>query len=586
MFPLSLFSVPRCERVCPHDLRRRAPTTSGFVAWLNLGGPEIASQENMSEQNAAPKTFALTIRGGTLVTAENGAQRVDLGINDGKIAAIQPALPPGAVDIDASGLHLLPGGVDSHCHIEQKTSTGLTPVDNFFTAGGAALAGGTTCLIPFACQHRGERIRDVVAAYRLVAAKSAADYALHVIVTDPAEEHAAADLEQCFSEGISSVKVYMTYDALKLRDDQMLDVLALCRQHGAMVMVHAESHELIGWITRRLLAADQVAAKFHAVARPAIAEREAAHRAITFAEFIGTPLLIVHVSSAQAAEEIARARARGLPIFGETCPQYLELTQQCLCAPEEEGKRYLCSPPLRTEKDQTALWHALRRGDLQVVSSDHSAYNFGGGGAASKSFGGPSTPFAKVPMGLPGLETRLPLLVSGALGGKLDSLQQAVALACANPARLYGLYPRKGTLAVGSDADVVLVDVTRGQTISKGALHDSLDYTPYERMELRGLVVRTFLRGKTAFMRAAGCQPCGPPIAGAPADELSAERGGGEFISGGRPDLLGWSAAGERQWPDDADIVAQRCVEILGPNLDGVVANEAEGGRKRARADE
>ena len=520
--------------------------------------------------------FVTTIRGGTLVTAEDGEQRIDLGIDaEGRVAAIESELPPGTEDIDATGLYVLPGGVDSHCHIEQKTSTGLTPVDDFYTASASALAGGTTTFIPFACQHRGQRIRDVVAAYREVAAKAAVDYALHVIVSDPSETHATEDLKECFANGYSSVKVYMTYDALKLKDEELLDVLALCRAHGAMVMVHAESHELIAWITRRLLTAENVSAKYHAVARPALAEREATHRAITFAEFIGTPMLIVHVSSAQAAEEIDRARARGLPIYGETCPQYLYLTKQCLCAPGAEGNKFLCSPPLRSAADQTALWRALNRGVLQVVSSDHSAYNFGGPGAASKTAGGPSTPFTKVPMGLPGLECRLPLLLSGALSGKLDSLQHAIKLGCSNPARLYGLHPRKGTLQVGSDADIVLFDSSAEVTVTKGWLHDELDYTPYEGLGLRGAVVRTLLRGRTCFVRGSGAaRSAGPATESSngntdstAAGVMSAPRGSGKLIVCGTPDLLGWNAA---QWPDSADIVEQHCVDILGLAHDGI----------------
>ena len=312
--------------------------------------------------------------GGTVVT-EEGERRADIGIIDGLVAAVEPSLPPGAHDIDASGLHVLPGGVDSHAHIEQKTSTGLTPVDNFYSASVAALCGGTTTIVPFACQHRGQRIRDVVEEYRCTAVKAAVDYAMHVIVTDPAEAHALEDLRVCFASGYTSVKVYMTYDALRLKDDDLLDVLAICRAHGAIVMVHAgdartrteaagaesgssrvlgirvaESNDLIGWITRKLLKAELVLPRFHAAARPAIAEREATHRAITFAEYLGTPLLVVHVSSAEAAAEISAARARGLAIFGETCPQYLVLTEGCLC--ETHGEKFLCSPPLRTEFDQ------------------------------------------------------------------------------------------------------------------------------------------------------------------------------------------------------------------------------------------
>ena len=514
-------------------------------------------------------SYDLTIRGGTLVTAEGGSRRADLGITAGRIAAVEPSLPAGTEDIDASGLFVLPGGVDSHCHIEQKTSTGLTPVDDFYSAGCSALAGGTTTFVPFACQHRGMRIRDAVAEYRQTAEKAAIDYALHIIVSDPSVPHAAEDLRACFADGLTSVKVYMTYDALKLKDDELLDVLALCRAHGAMVMVHAESHDLIAWITRRLLSAECVAAKYHAAARPMLAEREATHRAITFAEFIGTPLLVVHVSSGESADEIARARERGVPIFGETCPQYLTLTQKALCvtcdvtgAKPGEGNKFLCSPPLRTEAEQRRLWAALRRGELQVISSDHSAYNFEGPpGSASKTAGGAATPFTKVPMGLPGLECRLPLLLSGARNGWLASLEQAVAVCCANPARLFGCHPRKGTLQVGSDADVVLWDAAAERTITKQALHDVLDYTPYEGIAMRGEVVRTLLRGKTVFLRGKGAGEVGV---------LSAERGGGQFIPCGRPDLLGWSG----NWPDDGDIVQQHVVATLGPKLDGEVEGE------------
>ena len=519
-------------------------------------------------------TYDLTIRGGTLVTAEGGSRRADLGITDGKVAAVESSLPAGTEDIDASGLYVMPGGVDSHCHIEQKTSTGLTPVDDFYSAGCSALAGGTTTFVPFACQHRGMRIRDAVAEYRQTAGKAAVDYALHVIVSDPSVPHAAEDLRACFADGLTSVKVYMTYDALKLKDDELLDVLALCRAHGVMVMVHAESHDLIAWITRRLLSAECIAAKYHAAARPMLAEREATHRAITFAEFIGTPLLVVHVSSGEAADEIARARERGVPIFGETCPQYLMLTQKSLCvtcdapgARPGEANKFLCSPPLRTEAEQRRLWAALRRGELQVISSDHSAYNFEGPpGSASKTAGGAATPFTKVPMGLPGLECRLPLMLSGARNGWLSSLEQAVAVCCANPARLYGCHPRKGALLVGSDADVVLWSAEGERTITKQALHDDvLDYTPYEGVTVRGEVVRTLLRGKTVFLRSDG-----------DAGVLSAERGGGQFIPCGRPDLLGWSG----NWPDDGDIVQQHVVATLGPKLDG----ETEGGEGETRA--
>lgn len=460
------------------------------------------------------RRFDVTVRNGTVVTASSTV-RADIGIVNGRVAAIAPALPAGLIDHDATGLHVLPGGVDSHCHIEQKTSTGLTPCDDFFTASIAALCGGTTTLIPFACQHRGQSVRKVVDAYRLVAAKCACDYAIHIIVSDPAAPGALDDLRVLFGEGYTSVKAYMTYDALKLRDDEMLELFVLCRTHGAIVMVHAESHDLIAWITRRLLDAERTLPRYHAIARPAIAEREATHRAVTFAELIGTPLLLVHVSSAEAAAEVADARRRGLAVFGETCPQYLTLTRESLARPHDAAK-YLCSPPLRGPSDQHALWRGLADGSLSVVSSDHSAYHFeahdglpmsraaGWKPLASKTMvdeHGNRLPFSKVPMGLPGLECRLPLLLSHGVGaGHLD-LQRVAALSATNPARLYGLHPRKGTIVVGSDADLVLWDLTAEWTVTKAALHDSLDYTPYEGQRLQGAPVLTLIRGRVAFRR-------------------------------------------------------------------------------------
>lgn len=534
--------------------------------------------------------FDLVVAGGRVV-CEDGVCNADIGITDGTIAEIAE---PGALSqggravrtLDARGLIVAPGGVDSHCHIEQKTSTGLTPCDDFHSASVAALCGGTTTIVPFACQHRGRRIASVVAEYRSLAAKAACDYAFHIIVADPSEAHCVDDLRACFAQGggYSSVKVYMTYDALKLRDAELLDVLELCRAAGAMVMVHAESDGMIGWITSRLLKAGHVAPKFHGAARPDLAEREATHRAITFAEYVATPLLVVHVSSAAAAAEIARARAeRGSPIYGETCPQYLTLTSKKLQGTatgattmhgheghahhghahassanlegEWEGAKYLCSPPLRGQADIDALWAALRDGALQVVSSDHSAYSF-----APHSSGNPAYKLAKplaeraftsVPMGLPGLETRLPLLFSaGVQAGRID-LRTFAAVCATNPAKLYGLYPRKGVIAVGADADFAIFDPATHLTLTHAALHDALDYTPYEGMALDGALAFTVLRGEVVFQKGCGGEGSG--------DVVRAPRGSGQFIASGRPDLLGWAGG---PFPCDSDVVLDKASRL------------------------
>ena len=549
--------------------------------------------------------FDLVVSGGRVV-CEDGVRIADIGVTGGVIAEIAA---PGALSnggratrtLDAGGLVVAPGGVDSHCHIEQKTSTGLTPCDDFHSASVAALCGGTTTIVPFACQHRGGRVATVVAEYRALAAKAACDYAFHVIVADPAEEHCVADLKACFAQpggGYSSVKVYMTYDALKLRDAELLDVLALCRAAGAMVMVHAESDGMIGWITARLLKAGHVTPKFHGAARPELAEREATHRAITFAEYVATPLLVVHVSGAAAAAEIARARAeRGSPIFGETCPQYLTLTAEKLqgTAPpaaaaeghgghaahdhghdhghahasaanlegEWEGAKYLCSPPLRAQADVDALWAALRDGSLQVVSSDHSAYSF-----APHPSGNPAyklaTPlaeraFTKVPMGLPGLETRLPLLFSaGVQAGRID-LRTFAAVCATNPAKLYGLYPRKGAIAVGADADFAIFDPAAHSTLTHAALHDTLDYTPYEGMALDGALAFTVLRGGVVFEKGGRGTAGGGGGAGGGDDVVRAPRGSGQFLASGRPDLLGWAGG---PFPCGGDIVLDKASRL------------------------
>uniref|UniRef100_A0A6S9T408 dihydropyrimidinase n=1 Tax=Chrysotila carterae TaxID=13221 RepID=A0A6S9T408_CHRCT len=358
----------------------------------------------------------------------------------------------------------------------------------------------------------------------------------------------------------------MTYDALKLSDTQMLDVLLLCRQHGAMVMVHAESHELVAWITAKLLDVELGgkfhAPHFHAMARPAVAEREAAHRAISFAEYVDTPLLIVHVSSGDTAAEIGRAKQRDIPIYGETCPQYLYLTDKCLCS--AEGAKFLCSPPLRTEKEQAALWQALNEGVLQVVSSDHSAYNYGSAkGGASKTMGGTDAPFTKVPMGLPGLECRLPLLYSAALLGKI-SLTRMVEVVSTNPAKLYGLYPRKGALAVGADADIVVCDPNISSTIGSRSLHDELDYTPYEGVRVQGAVMFTFLRGDVVFRRDLRTG----------AEEITAARGGGQWCAAHTPHLLGHTN-GARAWPCEGSVVLQRAAAFDAAMRGGVQQHPA-----------
>src|SRR3954469_22319285 len=291
--------------------------------------------------------YDLVIRNGTVVTAVDTTP-CDVGVKDGVVAMLGRGLPAGTREIDATGKLVLPGAIDSHCHIEQQSSAGVMCADDFYSATVSAAFGGTTSVIPFAAQHRGQSLRAVVQEYHAAAGpKAVIDYAFHLIVSDPSEQVLGQELPALIRDGYTSFKVYMTYDALKLSDRQILDVLALAREERALVMVHAENADCIGWLTRRLELAGRTAPKHHAAARPPVVEREATHRAIALAELAEVPILIVHVSGAEAVEQIRWARGRGLNVYAETCPQYLFLTADDLDAPGFAGAKCVCSPPPR-----------------------------------------------------------------------------------------------------------------------------------------------------------------------------------------------------------------------------------------------
>lgn len=441
--------------------------------------------------------FDLVIRGGTVATAAD-VGRCDVGVKDGKVVALAAELAGGAETVEAGGKLVLPGGIDSHCHIAQKGSLGVETADDFRSGSISAACGGTTTIMPFAAQYKGQSLRQVVDAYHARAAGEAViDYAFHLIISDPTDQVLGQDLPALIREGCTSFKVYMTYDSLKLDDSQMLQVLATARREGAMVMVHAENHDVIAWLSERLLAAGKVAPKYHAVAHAAPAEREATHRAITLAEIVDVPLLIVHVSGREAIEQIRLAQARGLKVYGETCPQYLFLTADDLDRPGFEGAKYVCSPPPRDAANQEFVWNGIAGGVLGVFSSDHAAYRFDD--PEGKKLHGDKAPFKTIPNGVPGLEIRLPMLFSEGVGRGRISLEQFVAVTATNPAKIYGLYPRKGTIAVGADADIAVWDPEREVTITAAGLHDNMDYTPYEGRRVKGWPVMTFSRGELVW---------------------------------------------------------------------------------------
>ena len=437
--------------------------------------------------------YDLVIRNGAVATAAD-TSACDIGIRDGVVAMLGKNLGPGARDIDASGHLILPGGIDSHCHIEQRSSSGVVCADDFYSATVSAAFGGTTTVIPFAAQHRGQSLRQVVEEYHAAAApKAIVDYAFHLIISDPSEQILGQELPALIRDGYTSFKVYMTYDLLALDDRQMLDILSVARREGALVMVHAENHEMIKWLTGRLLERGLGAPRYHAVSHARLAEGEATNRAVALSQLLDVPILLVHVSAGEAIEVIRNAQTRGLRIYGETCPQYLFLTADDLAKPGVEGAKFCCSPPPRDRAAQQAVWTGLRNGTFQVFSSDHAPYRLD---ASGKLPHGEKTTFKEIANGVPGIELRLPLLFSEGVGqGRLD-LNAFVALTATNHAKLYGLYPKKGTIAVGSDADIAIWDPERETVITAEILHDNVGYTPYEGRRLRGWPVTVLSRGR------------------------------------------------------------------------------------------
>ena len=453
----------------------------------------------------------LIIRGGTVATASD-TFKTDVGVRAGKIVALGHELGKAERTIEAEGQLVLPGGIEAHCHIEQESSTRIMTADDFYSGSVSAAFGGNTTFIPFAAQHRGQNLRDVIkTAHDRAGPKSVIDYAFHLIISDPTENVLWEELPALIMEGYSSFKVYMTYEMLKINDHQMLDVLSIARQHGAMTMVHAENNDVINWLSERLLNGGYVAPKYHAVSHNSIAESEASRRAIDLARLTDAKLLIVHVSAPEAANAILKARNQGLPIYGETCPQYLFLTADDLDREGMEGAKFCCSPPPRDKAGQDAIWLGLTNDTFQVFSSDHAPYRYDETG---KFNAGPNPTFKKIANGVPGIETRMPLLFSeGVRKGRL-SLNQFVALTSTNAAKIYGLHPRKGTIAIGSDADIAIWDPNWERVYSTAILHDNMDYTPYDGMEITGWPRTVINQGRVVVYN----------------EKLQVERGSGSFL--------------------------------------------------------
>jgi dihydropyrimidinase len=437
--------------------------------------------------------YDLVIRNGRVATVSDVFE-ADVAITGEAIVAIGRSLPAGKREIEARGKLVLPGGVDSHAHIEQLSAAGIINADTFESGTTAAAFGGTTTVIPFAAQHVGMALPKVLEDYHALAKKGAViDYAFHMIIADPTPETLQNDIPALIKQGHSSLKIFMTYDLLKIDDERLLDILVAARESGALLCAHAENHGIISWMVKRLLARGYTAPKYHAISHARFSEAEAFNRLIGMAALVDQPIMIFHVSTAEGAKVIRDARGEGLKVFAETCPQYLFLTAEDLDKPDAEGAKWMCSPPPRRASDQEALWQALALGDLQTISSDHAPYRFDETG---KLRAGNNPNFKQVANGLPGLEARLPLLFDAMVSKGRLGLQKFVELTATAPAKIYNLHPRKGSIAVGADADIAIWDPEREVTLADSMMHDLAGYTPYAGRTLRGWPVTVLSRGR------------------------------------------------------------------------------------------
>lgn len=390
--------------------------------------------------------------------------------------------------IDATGQYVIPGGVDAHTHM-QLPFGGTEASDSFETGTRAAAFGGTTTIVDFAVQSVGSSLRAGLDAWHEKAAGVCAiDYAFHMILGD-VNEASLKEMDLLVGEGVTSFKLFMAYPGVFYSDDgQILRAMQRGADNGGLIMMHAENGIAIDVLVEQALAAGKTDPRYHGEVRRELLEAEATHRAIKLSQVAGAPLYVVHVSAASAVAELAKARDEGLPVFGETCPQYLYLSTDNLAEPGFEGAKYVCSTPLRPREHQAALWRGLRTNDLQVVSTDHCPFCFVG----QKELG--RGDFSKIPNGLPGVEHRMDLLHQAVVDGHLTR-RRWIEIACATPARMFGLYPRKGTIAPGADADLVIYDPTAVQTVSAATHHMNVDYSAYEGRQLTGKARTVLSRG-------------------------------------------------------------------------------------------
>lgn len=437
----------------------------------------------------------LLIKGGTVVTAQEMV-RADVGIEGGKVVEVASHIDATAAKkvVDASGKYVMPGAIDAHTHFKMPFMGAYT-TDDFLTGTRSAAAGGVTCIIDFALQSKGGSLKQALETWKGMAEGNAiVDYAFHMAITD-CTPSILDEIREMVRQGVTSFKFFMAYKGSLMVDDAALfESLRVTSECGALGAVHAENGFIIDVLQREAVARGDVAPKYHALTRPPEAEGEATRRAISLAKMAGAPLLVVHVSAKEAVKAIEEARMAGQIVYGETCPQYLGVIDAGNYEePDFGGAKYVCSPPLRTKDHPPVLWDALRFGFLQEVSSDHCSFDFSGQKRLGKD------DFRAIPNGCPGVETTLGVLHNEGVNKGRISLNQLVALVSTNSAKIYGLYPQKGTIAVGSDADIVIFDPDKEMVVSQKIMHHAVDYTPFEGHHVKGWPAMTISRGEVIY---------------------------------------------------------------------------------------
>ncbi|MBS3977329.1 MAG: dihydropyrimidinase [Syntrophomonadaceae bacterium] len=451
----------------------------------------------------------LLVRGGTVVR-EAGTEPADVLIKEGRIFAFGRDLPEpyGIKVVDASGMLVLPGVIDVHTHFHMKSARGYTTADDFFQGSVSAAFGGVTTVIDFAdAPLPGQTLLDCMKERKAQADRELiSDYTLHAVVTQFGEQE-AKDMPALMAAGITNCKIFTTYDTLKLEDEDLSRLLKFAGQTGLLVIVHAEDDRMVQEAQLALKNQGRTEPRYHGASRPVGAELSAINRVIAEAKTAGCLLYIVHVSSGSGAQAIALARRAGQRVMGEACPHYLLLTEDLYQAPD--AQKYIMSPPLRTKEDNLLLWRALAAEELQTAATDHCSYTWEQKIKANTCF--------DTPPGIPGVETLLPLLYSEGVGKGRITLDQLVKFLAGNPARIFGIYPQKGTLAPGSDGDLVIFDPEKEAVLTGSSLHSAAGYTPFEGWKVKGYPRVTVLRGQVV------CQD----------GELVAQKGIGRFLPAG-----------------------------------------------------